>query len=163
VNWNPPSWNTDAAGAAEQTPNITSIVQEIVDRPGWESGNAMAFIFDGSGTRSAYSRDDDVSRSATLHVTFQYNTPNSMTEDYPFEKDFLIFPNPSSDMLHINIKTAKETSLEIYSLNGQLINSRKLYQTENTINTDDLGLSKGVYLLHLSRNKKRFIRQIVIQ
>ena len=163
VNWNPPSWNTDAAGAAEQTPNITSIVQEIVDRPGWESGNAMAFIFDGSGTRSAYSRDDDVSRSATLHITFQYDTPNSMTEDYPFEKEFLIFPNPSSDMLHINIKTAKETNLEIYSVSGQLINSRKLYQTENAINTDDLGVGKGIYLLHLYRNKKRFIHQIVIQ
>jgi hypothetical protein len=163
VNWDPSSWTTDASGAAEQTPDITLIIQEIVNRPGWQSGNAMAFIFDGNGTRSAYSRDDDVSKSATLNITFQYHSPNTIIEKSPFEKEFTIYPNPVSDILHINIKTAKATDLEIYSLNGQLINRQKLTQSENLINTDSLGLSKGIYLLHLSRNNNRFIHKMIIQ
>ena len=163
VNWDPSSWITDAAGAAERTPDITSIVQEIVNRPGWQSGNAMAFIFDGNGTRSAYSRDDDLSKSATLHITFQYHSPNTIIEKSPFEKEFTIYPNPVSDILHINIKTAKATDFEIYALNGQLMSRQKLIQSENLINTDSLGLSKGIYLLHLSRNNNRFIHKIIIQ
>ena len=163
VNWIPSSWITDASGATEQTPDITSIVQEIVNRPGWQSGNAMAFIFDGSGTRSAYSRDEDLSKSATLHITFQYQSPNAIIEKSPFEKEFIIYPNPVSDILHINIKTVKATALEIYALNGQLMSRQKLTQSENLIDIDSLGLSKGIYLLHLSRNNNRFIHKIIIQ
>lgn len=163
VSWNPSSWSTDAAGTTEQTPSLTTIIQELVTRPGWQMGNAMAFVFDGSGTRSAYSRDADAAKSATLHITFQYHSPNSIIEKSPFEKEFSIYPNPVSNILHINMKMEKETAIEIYSINGQLINKQKITQLENTINTDSLGLSKGIYLLHISRNENRFVHKIIIQ
>ena len=42
VDWNIPDWiNTSDEGPAQETPNLSSIVQEIIDRPGWVSGNAM--------------------------------------------------------------------------------------------------------------------------
>ena len=42
VDWDIPDWvNTSDEGPAQLTPNLASIVQEIVDRPGWLSGNAM--------------------------------------------------------------------------------------------------------------------------
>jgi hypothetical protein len=41
-------WDTNNAGAAGwvDSPDITSIIQEIVDRPGWASGQDMALILD---------------------------------------------------------------------------------------------------------------------
>ncbi|OQY26964.1 MAG: hypothetical protein B6244_12075, partial [Candidatus Cloacimonetes bacterium 4572_55] len=54
VNWNPPAWNQeDANGEDQRTPDISSIIQEIVDRSGWNSGNAIALIITGSGERVA--------------------------------------------------------------------------------------------------------------
>ncbi len=54
VSWNPSPWTFDeGAGPNEQTTNIASLIQEIIDNQNWESGNAMAFIITGSGERSA--------------------------------------------------------------------------------------------------------------
>jgi len=42
VDWDIPDWeNTSDEGPAQETPNLATIVQEIVDRAGWVSGNAM--------------------------------------------------------------------------------------------------------------------------
>ena len=55
VTWNNiPAWNTvGAAGADQRTPDLTPIVQEIVNRGGWNAGNAMVFGISGSGERTA--------------------------------------------------------------------------------------------------------------
>ena len=52
--WNPASWLTvGAAGGDQRTPNLSGIVQEIVNRNGWTEGNALSFIVSGSGKRTA--------------------------------------------------------------------------------------------------------------
>lgn len=53
-----------------KTPDLKNIVQEIVNRPGWAPGNAMAFIFEGSGRRTAISRDQDSALAPLLNVTY---------------------------------------------------------------------------------------------
>lgn len=56
-----PAWTVEhEAGEAQRTPEITNIVQEIVDLPGWQSGNPMAFVLSGSGTRTAESYDGSI-------------------------------------------------------------------------------------------------------
>jgi len=56
VTWIPPNWNVVGASGANERVNVTSIVQEIVNRPGWVSGNSIAFSVSwitGSGVRTA--------------------------------------------------------------------------------------------------------------
>ena len=48
------NWST---GSSYNTPDLTTIVKEIVDRGDWDSGNDMAFTFTGTGTRSIRSWD----------------------------------------------------------------------------------------------------------
>ena len=57
VLWDPvPPWSTiGAAGPDQRTPDLSSVVQEIVNRPGWANGNAMVIIITGSGKRAAES------------------------------------------------------------------------------------------------------------
>lgn len=56
VNWSPVAWTVAGeTGANEKTPDLSPIVQELVSRTGWASGNAMVFIVEGSGTRTAKS------------------------------------------------------------------------------------------------------------
>ncbi len=63
------SWTT---GVSYNTPALNSVVQEVVNRNGWTSGNSMAFIITGSGSRSAESWDDAAANQPVL--TIQYTT-----------------------------------------------------------------------------------------
>jgi hypothetical protein len=73
VYWNNiPSWNSvGASGGDQRTPNIASIVGEIVNRSGWSSGNDMVFIISGTGERTAESYNGSSSKAPLLVVTYQ--------------------------------------------------------------------------------------------
>jgi hypothetical protein len=69
VGWAPAPWGTvGAKGADQQTPDLTAVMQEIVNRGGWTAGNSMAFIITGTGVRTAESFDGLF--APVLHVTF---------------------------------------------------------------------------------------------
>ena len=74
VEWkDAPSWTTEhEADTAEQTPNLASLVQNIVGKADWSSGNAMTFFLSGEGRRIAESFDGSGSDSEkpTLHVNY---------------------------------------------------------------------------------------------
>jgi hypothetical protein len=59
------------AGSDQQTSDINPIVQEIVDRQEWSSGNSLAVIISGTGRRSAESFDGDAAGAPVLHVEYQ--------------------------------------------------------------------------------------------
>jgi hypothetical protein len=48
------------------------MVQEVVSRPGWQSGHALAFIISGSGQRTAESEDGSSSKAPLLHVEYRW-------------------------------------------------------------------------------------------
>ena len=67
--WEVPPWTeVGAAGSGERSADLSAVIQEIVDRPGWTVGNAMVLIITGSGHRTAASYDGDPARGAILHI-----------------------------------------------------------------------------------------------
>ena len=77
VQWNvaPGDWQE---GIAIASPDLTSIVQEIVDRPGWCGGNAMTFTIDdlgAAGPRVAASFDADPDLAPILRIDFDTTQP----------------------------------------------------------------------------------------
>lgn len=74
VSWSPAPWTTKGqAGPDQQTPNIAPVVEEIVSRPGWTSGNPLVVIITGSGKRTAESFDGDQAGAPLLHAEFVVN------------------------------------------------------------------------------------------
>ena len=71
VSWsNIPPWNSvGQSGPNQQTPDLTAIVQEIVNRGGWSSGNSMAFVISGVGERTAESYNGNSSAAPVLSIT----------------------------------------------------------------------------------------------
>jgi len=58
-----------------QSPDLSSIIQEILDRSGWTSGNSMVIIVSGSGKRVAESWDGanssgDLTLAPKLHIEY---------------------------------------------------------------------------------------------
>ena len=84
VTWTPPPWTkVDDAGADQQSPDLTDIVQEIVDRPGWQSGNALAFILSGTGHRVARAFDGKAKEAALLHIDYEITENAAATDSTP--------------------------------------------------------------------------------
>jgi len=77
ANWTPPNWNTiGEAGSAQQTIDLSAIVQEVVDRPGYASGNSIVFIVSGTGRRTIIAYNKNPTQAAQLCVSFD-TTANS--------------------------------------------------------------------------------------
>lgn len=74
VVWTIPPW--EASGQKHQTPNVASIVREIISLEGWETGNPITFIIEGSGTetetefRQARASEAGVESAPTLHIEY---------------------------------------------------------------------------------------------
>jgi len=76
VSWTMDGWTT--VNATYQSPSIVTIVQEIVSRVGWASGNSMNIFFDDHESRSssdnrvrrAWNFYDDSSKSPKLYIVY---------------------------------------------------------------------------------------------
>jgi hypothetical protein len=76
VAWNPPSWPAAFdRGPAQQTPDISSLVQTVVSRSGWAQGNALAVQITGTGRRTAESFEGNF--APVLHVEYTSGAPGS--------------------------------------------------------------------------------------
>jgi hypothetical protein len=71
VAWYPAAWTSvGQTAAAQRTPDISSVIQEVVGRPGWSSGNSLVLIITGSGERVAESYNGDRNGAPLLHVEY---------------------------------------------------------------------------------------------
>ncbi|UCH26369.1 MAG: metallophosphoesterase [Trueperaceae bacterium] len=71
VSWTPEVWlNVAEAGPAQRTPNLAAVLREVVHRPGWQPGNALAIFITGTGHREAVSFDGDPAGAPRLVVEY---------------------------------------------------------------------------------------------
>ncbi|MBN1671775.1 MAG: acetylxylan esterase [Kiritimatiellae bacterium] len=69
--WTPPAWSAAGeAAAAQRTPDLSGVVQEIVDLPDWRQGNALVLIVTGTGKRVAEAFEGEPDGAALLHVEY---------------------------------------------------------------------------------------------
>ena len=70
--WTPAPWTTvGQAGANQRTQDIKNILQEIVNRSDWVSGNSIVIVITGIGHRTAESFEGLPAAAALLQVQFQ--------------------------------------------------------------------------------------------
>ncbi|MDX1747316.1 MAG: PKD domain-containing protein, partial [Halobacteriales archaeon] len=95
VSWSPPAWPTKRdAGPDQQTPDLSPIIQEIVDRPGWAAGNSVALIITGTGKRVADAFDADPGAAPVLHVEYSgTGTPTNSPPDVEASADSVVYPD----------------------------------------------------------------------
>jgi len=75
MSWSPVPWLAGETGPNEKTPDMSGVIQQIVNRPGWKSGNSLAIIVTGTGHRDAYAFDGKASGSPLLHIEYTTGTP----------------------------------------------------------------------------------------
>jgi len=69
VSWSPGPFTVD--GELHQTPDLKTIIQEIVNQTDWEAGNDLALFVSGTGKRVAQSFDRNPAAAPRLTITFE--------------------------------------------------------------------------------------------
>ena len=70
VSWNDvPAWST--VSQKHLTPDLSAIIQEVVNRSGWSAGNSLVVMVNGSGERTAESYDGEPENAPQLVIQYQ--------------------------------------------------------------------------------------------
>ncbi|MGJ8744195.1 Ig-like domain-containing protein [Polaribacter sp.] len=186
VSWTFANWFEDVTYTS---PDLTTIVQEIIDQGGWTSGSAMAFMFDATANekRKAYTFDEDEDPTLTpkLFISYQGGTPsvasrssnnsvNNSVENTTKESleiiegmsDLRLFPNPTFGLLNITFNVNRKQSAEmyIYSMDGKKIMHR-IMQTKSGLNSLAVQLSrfsKGNYIVIVKSGNNHISKTVVL-
>ena len=71
VAWEPAPWpERNRAGINQRTPDLSAVLQEVVNRPGWQSGNALVLIVTGEGERTAEAHDGESDEAPLLYLEY---------------------------------------------------------------------------------------------
>ena len=191
VTWTPPAWNTvGEAGIDQQTPDISVLVQEIVDRPGWAANNSMTFIMTGTGERTAESYDGSAADAPVLHITYETNSPlvalplddgklkhnkqvakdlkpiDSPTETIK-ENSLYVFPNPTNGLLNVRYESAEGRTAfaELFDQTGKKMLFRTVQTLQGKIEFQlRLGhLPAGLYLFRIMEEGEQLTEKIIVR
>jgi uncharacterized protein YjiK len=104
--WSPSPWTVlDQAGVNQRTTNISAVIQEIVNRPGWSAGNSLVIIITGTGVRTARAYDGLPSGAPLLHVEYIVPNNNTPTPTISFTPSVTPTMTPSSTLTSTPLPT----------------------------------------------------------
>jgi hypothetical protein len=89
VKWsNIPNWTTSARGPDQRTPNLSPVVQELVNQSGWVAGNALALIIG----------DDPDNKSTAIRSVL--SSPSTLAFHVEYSSKYATSPVPADGSLY---------------------------------------------------------------
>ena len=168
----------------ERTPDLSPIVQEIVDRDGWEAGNAIAFLLLGEdqgpseveNAREFESYEniadpedggDGQNKPERVPRLFVYysspETISSVREFFRPEVGSLkVYPNPADEFVLIALESNTAATVNIFDVNGRLVTSVvSSYGNQVQLNTSNL--VDGLYYIQAKQNDKIYVQKLMVK
>ena len=155
--WVPPVWNViDEVGANQRTPNLTRVISEVVRRPGWAPGNAIAIIATGTGHRVAKAYESDAAGAPVLHVEWIEAGTVSVGNEPPLSFALHgVRPCPARGPFTVDftLSRAGGTAIELLDIAGRRISFRELGVMPAGRHRIELRepLSAGLYLVRVAQ------------
>ena len=114
-------------------------------------------IFNFAGTNYDINASVEIWNFLSRYDIFGLISCNPATiEDQFGMEDFQVYPNPCSEYIHVDLKTAESSLYEIYSLYGKLLKSGFISINSNEIDISDF--QPQGYLLKIGGRYQRFIK-----
>ena len=103
--------------------------------------------------------------TTVTETTTVYNPVLSTTENIVNNLDIKIFPNPTSDLIAIQIGGINNQDLDIkmYDIQGMLIKETKLNKGQTISYLDIQTVYSGTYLIKISTNELSLTRKIIVE
>jgi hypothetical protein len=132
-----------------------------VDRPGWVSGNAMAFIIEGSGTRVAHAYDGNAALSPVLDIT--YTVSSTGVNDDPMSDIKPCITLCKNGILNITCSDGLQRNLEVFTLEGKKIFTGTVNGSED-VAIQNSNLYQGqILLVRLFLKNQSVVTKISVQ
>lgn len=164
VYWTVPNWDSeDESGPKQRTPNLAGIIKEIITQSLWQQGNAVSFMVEGSGRRSAFSYDNDSQKAARLHIYYRENTASVSEEN---NNEVSIFPNPSDAEFFVDLREfdkQEDFQLTFISLEGKVIAKRAVEGGTLFSTSSFLTGYKGLLTVLISSKNRSFSHRQLIR
>jgi len=143
VNWSAiPTWTDGNANTNQRTPDLSTIVTEVIGSNGWVNGDPISFIINGTGNssdkRKADSFDEDPLKSAKLVIDYTSLSDVDLTITEILTPSEFNYPDASS-----------EVQVEIYSY-GNLTASA--YNVSYEVNGSLVATEPGIVPLTLGQS-----------
>ncbi len=164
VIWSPQEWNDDDIAGDQQTPNLSVLLQDIIDLNNWKQGNSTVFKIEGANAsltnvnakRRAESFEGNY--APRLYYTYSYNAV--LNTDDVLSVGISIYPNPTKNILNIVSYQDKIFTVDVYDVRGRNIrvlnfNEQDSYQFNMT------SLDSGLYFLKFYTERGIFIEHII--
>ena len=110
VDWFISGWTSWTAGYRYQTPDLQSIVQEIVNRDGWASGNSMVFRISGTGKRDVRAYDYNSNTAPKLVITYHNENDEAPRRYYGYFNPDYFYKSISNVFHHAYKKVGYDES-----------------------------------------------------
>lgn len=85
----------------------------------------------------------------------------AVLEQKNIDKPFVLFPNPSNDILHLKFEGEQVFQAHLYNLQGQIIHSQTFSSSENSLSLKNF--ASGTYFLYLSQGKLFWVERVVVE
>lgn len=169
VNWGVGNWQD---GQSYTSPNLSSLVQQVVNRSGWQSGNHVAFLIQGSSTSKRSARSYEYSNSNQFSgLSITYRLPGGASARIPQGHNkarvdeaaaagsLLLYPNPAREVLQV--QGAAAFSYELYDERGVLVGQSR--EPQHSFALEVSGLQRGLYLLRTVSQEEVVTRKVLIE
>ena len=93
----------------------------------------------------------------TTFANSKYGAPTGISKLK--QDEFKIYPNPVTDRLYIDTKTSEACEIEVYSVSGEKIFSKK-FEVGESKELDLRGNAKGIYIIKISGKDKMSTKKI---
>jgi hypothetical protein len=160
VYWAPPAWTeTGEVGPAQKTSDVSGLLQQIINRSDWVSGNDIVFIIEGTGAsltneeaiRVADSYEGKPEFPPTLVYTFDFDAELLNVNDKIQQSDSYIYPNPFNNTYCIHIQETKDqmVTVQMVDIVGKLVFSQKHYLNNKELIIAPKLQKDGIYLIRI--------------
>lgn len=163
-----------------RSPDLSAVIQEVIDRPGWESGNALTLFMTGQDQGASLldnARDfesfenieDPDDGGDGLHhperapkLTVYFSTAGVTSVNQMEVATFDIYPNPSvNGIFNVNLKAETNAVINVYNVTGSLVKS--LDQVNGNVIMDLSEYTKGVYLVQVKQGNAISTQKVIVE
>lgn len=166
-----------------QTPDLKFILQEIVDRNGWQAGNSLALILQGENqgvTEVENARefesyeniaDPEDGGDGQNHperrprLVIYYSSPSSSIKSIfnPTVQQLKVYPNPARPgLVNVELENEDAAAIRLFNSQGQLLRTIKTVYGK-TVSFQTGNLPAGSYYIQALQGKKIYAQQLIIQ
>jgi len=166
---------------AYRSPDLKTIIQEVITRQGWATGNPIAIMLKGEdqgpsdieNAREFESfeniADPEDGGDGQNHperrpkLVVYYSGSSSVGDSYQTFKTLNIFPNPASNgVLNMSFDNEAPTQVSIYDQSGKEVKAVNFEKAMN-VSVDVNGLSKGIYVVKANHNNEFYSQKLIIR